>query len=270
MDNFVFELARTVRFCIDLTGQANDPAAAGRHNTFAGWPSMAGVGAYYEMDVVCRGKADPVTGYMMNISQIDKAVRQHALPIVTKAVHARSLIAPGTVLASILPALQPALGGAVHSIRWRLTPYYCVAMNAVAPDRVLISQQFEFAAAHRLQVDSLSAEQNRAIFGKCNNPNSHGHNYRIEPQVSTPLESGAGLTLPELEKIVDETIIQRFDHKHLNRDTAEFAKVNPSVENIARVCHDLLVQPIAQAGGVLERVRIWETEKTSCTYPAGE
>jgi 6-pyruvoyltetrahydropterin/6-carboxytetrahydropterin synthase len=270
VDKLMIELARTVRFCVNLADSSRSaPLSVGRHNTFAGWPAMHGLGAFYELHVTCRGQPDPVTGYLMNISAIDRAVRDHALPIVDAAVRQAPATAPGHVVARALAALQPALSCSVASIRWSLTPYYSIAMNADATDRVLMSQQFEFSAAHRLNVDSLGHEENRRIFGKCNNHNGHGHNYCIEPTVSVPLDaSGNGLTLALLERIVDETIIRRFDHKHLNLDTAEFANLNPSVEHIAKVCHGLLFEPIFRAGGRLERVTVWETRKTSCTYPA--
>ena len=75
--------------------------------------------------------------------------------------------------------------------------------------------------------------------------------------------------IARLETLVRETVVDRFDHTHLNLDTDEFAELNPSVEHIARVCHALLADPVRAAGGCLEQVTVWETEKTSCTYPAG-
>jgi 6-pyruvoyltetrahydropterin/6-carboxytetrahydropterin synthase len=239
---------------------------------------MLGVGAHHELEVVCRGNPDPVTGYMMNISVIDKAVRDVALPMIQRVIdetQSPQIVDPGQALARIVPALQPKLGQSVVSVCWRLSPYYWVAMTASNLNRVFISQQFEFAAAHRLHVDSYSDARNREIFGKCNNPNGHGHNYRIEATVSVPLVTDGLMdrmqehfTLADLEQIVDETIIQRFDHKHLNLDTLEFATLNPSVEHIAKVCHDLLVEPVRSGGGTLARVTIWETQKTRATYPA--
>lgn len=267
-------LSRTVRFNIDLSGAgARAERLARRGNTFAGWPSYAGLTAYYELDVVCRGAVDPTTGYMVNISSIDAAVRDDAIPLIERAVRQRPTTAPADLLPELLKPLQAALDQTVDSIRWRLTPYYSVAMSAAAPQRVLIRQQFEFSAAHRLHAESLSEAENRAIFGKCHNVHGHGHNYRLEPAVSIPLGAAASrdesrLTLPEFERIVDQTIVQRFDHKHLNMDTAEFATANPSVENIAKVCFELLQGPLSQRGARLEHVTIWETGKTSCTYPA--
>ncbi len=132
-------------------------------------------------------------------------------------------------------------------------------------DHVQISRQCEFAAAHRLHSPDLSAEENLSTFGKCNNPSGHGHNYRLEAVVSVPLDASA-FGFEQLRDLVQEHVIQRFDHKHLNLDTEEFARLNPSVEHIAKVCHDVLVGPVAKAGGRLKQVTVWETEKTSCTY----
>jgi 6-pyruvoyltetrahydropterin/6-carboxytetrahydropterin synthase len=233
---------------------------------------MTGIGAYYELEVACRGEADPVTGYLMNISAIDKAVRDHALPIITQAVFERPRSHPAAILKEVVAALQKPLHERVVEVRWRLNPYYSASMDASSTDSATIRQQFEFSASHRLHVAELSDAENRAIFGKCNNPNSHGHNYRVEPAVRVSISNdgqSVSLSLLQLEKIVDETIIQRFDHKHLNRDTVEFARLNPSVENIARVCYELLEPAIVDAGAVLDHVTVWETEKTSCRYPAG-
>lgn len=269
-DNFPLEVAlsRVVRFAVPL-----GPAAANesdlRRNSFAAMPSMQGLGLYCEMVVTVRGRPDSTTGYLMNITAIDRAVREHVVPIFNAAMSQRTGIAPASLLTRSLMATRNDLGEALESIRWNLTPYYSLAMSAAATDRVLITQSFEFAAAHRLHCDELEDEANRSIFGKCNNPSGHGHNYRVEVSVEAPLDSrdAQAFTLQRLEAIVDDWIIRRFDHKHLNKDTVEFASVNPSVEHITRTCFQLLHKPIAESGAALRRVTVWETEKTSCTYP---
>jgi 6-pyruvoyltetrahydropterin/6-carboxytetrahydropterin synthase len=275
MADSMYELTRTVRFCVRPAGDSaigDAPTPAGhsqRHNTFAAWPTMHGLGAFYELRIACRGRPDAETGYLMSIGVIDEHVRSIAIPLIERAFRDRPDVEPGIVLAEVFTPLCDAIGPALHSIRWQLTPYYAVAMTTASPNRVLISQQFEFAASHRLHCPSLSEEANREVFGKCNNDSGHGHNYRIEPVVSVPLEAGSDvLNLMTLERLVHEHIIQRFDHKHLNLDTEEFATLNPSVEHIAKVCYDRLAHPIASHGGRLERITVWETEKTSCTYPA--
>ena len=134
---------------------------------------------------------------------------------------------------------------------------------------ILLTQQFEFSASHRLHCPELSDEQNRQTFGKCNNPHGHGHNYLLEVTVAgTPdPRTGAVLPLPAFEQLVKERVIDRLDHKHLNTDTQEFREVNPSVENIARIIWNLLQDRVAPAR--LHRVRVWETAKTSAEYAGG-
>lgn len=260
-------LCRTVRFSIPLA-----PEACGdRHNTFAGWPGPLGLAAYYELHVRCTGRVDTTTGYLMNISRIDDAVRAHGIPIVERAVRERPDASLPPLLRELLGRLDPVLDDSVTALTWQLTPFYSLTMETTDMDRVVLRQEFSFAASHRLHCPQLSAEENRRTFGRCNNPSGHGHNYRISVPVSVPATDNGPVsdrfTLHDLERIVDATVIDRFDHKHLNEDAEEFAALNPSVEHITRVCYDLLAAPITDAGGRLEPITVWETEKTSCTYP---
>lgn len=138
-------------------------------------------------------------------------------------------------------------------------------------DRVTLRQSYEFSAAHRLHVPSLSDEENRKTFGKCNNPAGHGHNYRVEVAVSCPMDpQGRIMEVAELDDVVHKRVIEKLDHKNLNVDVAEFRELNPSVENIAQVVWNLLAKHIGQAGPAdgasLEEISVWETEKTVCTY----
>jgi 6-pyruvoyltetrahydropterin/6-carboxytetrahydropterin synthase len=288
------ELMRTVRFAVNDPSEQDrtDGSSAPGWNTFSGYPSMQGLGRHYELDVTCLGYVDPVTGYFINIKEIDNAVRAAAIPIITLACRENPTADPTTVLATVMQPLDAALKGRLKRVRWRLTPYYSVEMerplqstmkSAGAPI-ALLRQQFEFAASHRLHSRHLSDEQNRALYGKCNNASGHGHNYRVEPCVAIPLGATNGtplahrFSLADLERLTHDLIIQRFDHKHLNVDTAEFgcADANggkegfsPSVENIAKVCFELLGPAIRdlKCGASLQSVTVWETDKTSCTYP---
>lgn len=268
----MYELTRRVRFCVSSSPFDSKEAKARKpRSAYAGWPTMKGIGTFWELEVSYRGEVDPKTGYLINISTIDQAVQNVAIGILEDALRNRPETHPGLVLLKVLPALQVTLGDSISGVCWKLTPYYWVAVRSQAMDRVLISQQFEFSAAHRLHIDQLSDEENHNTFGKCNNPHGHGHNYRIEAVVSAPIPDSDDPDLfrvNELERIVDEQIIRRFDHTNLNLDTTEFAQLNPSVEHIAKVCYDLLSGPIDEAGAQLVRITIWETEKSSCTYPA--
>ncbi|MEO0715904.1 MAG: 6-carboxytetrahydropterin synthase, partial [Planctomycetota bacterium] len=196
--------------------------------------------------------------------------------------------APTTDPISMLPdlarAIDDALPVTLASLTWSITPTYRLELRmadqtatpTATNPTALMRQRFDFAAAHRLHVPSLSDEENQAAFGKCNNPSGHGHNYGIEPCVAINLSAQSNatpFTLADLERLVDEHLIDPFDHTHLNADTKEFATdtgVNPSVENIARVFFDRLKPAIAEASPAAElrTIRVWETERTSCTYPS--
>ncbi len=266
-------LTRTVRFSVNDPGLAPDTAG---DNTFAAFPSMRGLGRHYELDVRCRGEIDPNTGYFLNIKEIDRAARATTIPTIATA---RADADPFLTLREAMRPLADRLGRALSAVRWRLSPYYSIEMSPVAnPDQsesvALLRQQFEFAASHRLHIPSLSEAENRELFGKCNNPRGHGHNYRVEPcvEVRIPARSAPGFSLADLERLTSELIIERYDHKQLNEDTEEFGcgpgGLNPSVENIAKVCFDLLAPAIAAGGAKLRSLTVWETDKTSCTYPA--
>jgi 6-pyruvoyltetrahydropterin/6-carboxytetrahydropterin synthase len=269
----VVRLTRTVRFAINPSAEGSG-AAPRDPNGYAGSPSLRGLGSHYELEVACRGPIDPVTSYLLDIKDIDKAVRDKALPLISCAITKGPKLAQ-EVLAQIHAALGAALGGKLESVRWQLTPYHSLEMTGSSTSAALLRQKFDFAAAHRLHLPELSPEQNRALFGKCNNPTGHGHNYQFEPCVEVPTGRGTPtFSLQDLERLAQVTIIERFDHKHLNTDTAEFdvgrGGANPTVENIAKVFYELLSKSIEGpgTGARLRSITVWETDRTSATYPA--
>jgi 6-pyruvoyltetrahydropterin/6-carboxytetrahydropterin synthase len=147
----------------------------------------------------------------------------------------------------------------------------CLSISSVPWEHPMmrLSQKFEFAAAHRLHNPQLGDEENRRLFGKCNNALGHGHNYELQVTVrAAGGERALPIDLSALERVVDETVIRRFDHKHLNLETTEFSEVIPSVENIARVIYGLLRPQVEMLDGApaLAAVTVWETSKTWCEY----
>lgn len=237
---------------------------------------MMGLGRHYELDITAQGEPDPSTGYLINIKDLDRAAHEYAIPFITRVCHDSPSTNPVDLLPQLVHELNAALQstrGQLVSVRWRLSPTYSVEMPAASTSTAILRQQFDLAAAHRLHVPSLSEQDNRATFGKCNNPAGHGHNYRLEPAVAVPVPSaGHGFTLQTLEALVQRTIIEPFDHTHLNADTDAFATVggvNPSVENIAKVFFDRLAPAIADAsrgGAKLISMTVWETDRTSAVY----
>lgn len=269
-------LSRTVRFAINEAG-VHDTRAA---NAYAGNPTLQGLGRHYEVTVVYAGDVDARTGYLLDIKTIDGAVRRSVVPEIARACSQNPTQDPSRLLRAIMVGLDRELSmnrGRVAAVTWRLTPTHTLTMENTAMTTVLLRQRFDFAAAHRLHAPTLSDAENRELFGKCNNPSGHGHNYQVEPCVEVAVGGDRPvLRLSDLERLTDEHLIQPFDHKHLNVDTVEFdpsrGGVIPSVENIARVFFDRLAPVLAAAGPRgsvrLRSLTVWETDRTSCTYPA--
>ncbi len=124
---------------------------------------------------------------------------------------------------------------------------------------VYLTRKIEFSASHLYHNPAFSAEENRRIFGKCNNPNGHGHNYVLEVTVGGEPDPATGmvLDLKDLKEIMEKEVMERMDHRFLNYEVAELAGQIPTCENIAVVIWRLLEPKIHQ--GHLHRVRLWES-----------
>ncbi|MEO0926443.1 MAG: 6-carboxytetrahydropterin synthase [Cyanobacteria bacterium J06643_13] len=123
-----------------------------------------------------------------------------------------------------------------------------------------------FSAAHRLAIPSLSFEENQEIYGKCARPNGHGHNYHLEVTVAGEIDSRTGMLvdLGALQGVIDEYVVEPFDHTFLNKDIEYFADVVPTAENIAVRIADLLRSPIKEIGVELDKIRLIESPNNSC------
>ncbi len=132
---------------------------------------------------------------------------------------------------------------------------------------VQLSLRFEFSAAHRLHAEVLSEAENWEVFGRCNNANGHGHNYELEVTVAGPADTRTGqmVSIAELQRVVNERIVDVFDHKHLNMDCADFQKLNPTVENIVQVLYRRLKSHVSTPTRLVS-LRLWETPKTMAEY----
>jgi len=125
-------------------------------------------------------------------------------------------------------------------------------------DMVTITRKIEFSASHLYHNPAFSAEENRRVFGKCNNPHGHGHNYTLEVTIAgTPdAKTGMVLDLVELKELMEREVMQRMDHRFLNYEVAELKGMIPTCENIATVIWKLLEPKVRQ--GKLQRVRLYE------------
>ncbi len=134
--------------------------------------------------------------------------------------------------------------------------------------RISAFRKAHFNAAHRLHNPQWSEEKNREVFGLCNNPNYHGHNYELEVKVSGEVdpETGYLIDLKYLKDIISEHVEKRFDHKNLNLDTEEFRTLNPTAENICYVIWTILRRHLDDRYGLA--VRLYETPRNYVEYPA--
>ncbi len=124
-----------------------------------------------------------------------------------------------------------------------------------------LTRRYRFAASHRLDVASLTAEENRRLFGKCNNPHGHGHDYVLEVTVEgRPDASGQLANRETLDALVRERILQRLDHRNLNTDVVELNGIVPTTENLAAAIRGALSAdwPLASR---LKKIRVSETDR---------
>ncbi|MEP0844874.1 MAG: 6-carboxytetrahydropterin synthase [Phycisphaerae bacterium] len=255
-------LRREIRFSV---GSVAEPVVA---NSWAGWPAAAGLQPFAVLSATVAGRPDPQTGYLCDIRDLDRLLRERSVRLVER-LHTERSTAPVCGERLIRAIADDLAGRAPPGTEWvccrlQLTPFLSYETGG---DHVIrMTQCFEFAAAHRLHCPQLSEARNREIFGKCNNPNGHGHNYILEVTLAGRPDPATGLLVPiqHFEQVVRQRVLDRLDHKHLNLDCPEFADLNPSVENIARVIWTMLdgrFEPARLAG-----VRVWETAKTCAEY----
>jgi len=134
--------------------------------------------------------------------------------------------------------------------------------------KIELGRRYRFSASHRLHSSKLSEEENRRVYGKCNNPHGHGHNYVVEVNVSGAVDPATGMiaNLADPDGFVEREVIEPFDHKSLNEDVAAFRENVPTTENICKEIFERLKHfPEAK----LERVRVEETGNNTFEY-AGE
>jgi 6-pyruvoyltetrahydropterin/6-carboxytetrahydropterin synthase len=263
----MFRLTREVRFAIN-TGP-DDQIGSPPTNSYAGYPSLTGLGYFFNLQITLAGELDRRSSYLLNIKQIDEAVRQIGVPFVTHAIRVKEFGGGAKLAQQLFEELRYHWPEHVHlhDMRLALSPFLSIDVFASEFPMVRLSQKFEFAASHRLHVPTMSDEENRRTFGKCNNPHGHGHNYELQVTLrGVPRPTGVLMDVPHMEQLVAQNVIDRFDHKNLNVEVPEFKNVVPSVENIAKVIYEILEPKFEEAGATLASVTVWETPKTWCEY----
>jgi 6-pyruvoyltetrahydropterin/6-carboxytetrahydropterin synthase len=138
----------------------------------------------------------------------------------------------------------------------------------MSPPIIHLSRRYAFSASHRLYTDHLSFEENEAIFGKCANPNGHGHNYALTVTVTGAVDSETGFVMPldDLDATVRAHVLDVYDHRYLNVDVEDYFDLVPTGENIARRVWEGLEAPLR---GMLRRVIVDETRNNRFEYAGG-
>jgi len=261
------KVVRSVRFSInpflaeDIEG----------FNSFASKPAGEGLSIFLELSVCVVGEVEPATGFVVNVLDIDKNVREFVVPIFAERIRGDfrqgrhiGLFEISELLKSGWGQLYDKFGAArLSKLSLKLNPFRKVAIESEDYKMIYFSEKFEFSATHKLWNDDFSDERNFEVFGNCANPAGHGHNYAFDVTIKTQ-EGKDSFRIGDFERIVDDEFIRLVDHKNLNVDVAEFDKINPTVENIAVFAWNRLAGKFGEA--VLHCVTVWETDKTYCCY----
>ncbi|MGV6845416.1 MAG: 6-pyruvoyl trahydropterin synthase family protein [Lutibacter sp.] len=133
--------------------------------------------------------------------------------------------------------------------------------------KTAVTRREHFNAAHRLHNINWSDEQNKDVFGKCNNPNFHGHNYELEVKVIGFISEDTGYVIDTkmLSDLTKINVLEKFDHKNLNMEVEEFKNLNPTAENIAKVIYSIL-KPLIEKNYEL-KIKLYETPRNFVEFP---
>jgi len=261
------KLARKVRFSINPFL----PADSKGFNSYTSEPSGEGLAIFLELAVELTGEVEPATGFVVNVVDIDKHVREHIVPLFSERIKEYFRQARHIGLWDLAELLKTGWGRLAASfeparlsgLTLALNPFRKIAVDRKNCKMIYFSEKFEFAATHQLWNYEFSNEQNLQFFGKCANPAGHGHNYILEITVKIQT-GGKDFRIADFEETVSNEVINLLDHKNLNAEVAEFSRTNPTVENIAVFVWEKIVGKFSQAK--LHCVTVWETDKTYCSY----
>lgn len=229
-----------------------------------------GHGHDYKLEVLVKGELKEASGIVVNTADIKQIVgdfvgqeldgkflnREHAY-------FGRHMPTTEKLTEYIWDSLRPRFAGCeLHRVR--LHENHFLSAEKEENSMIRLTRRYHFSAAHRLHSPRLSDEQNERLFGKCNNVYGHGHNYYLDVTVhgEPDPETGMILNLAELDEIVERSVLDKLDHKHLNLDTEEFKHLNPTSEVVAMVIFELLRPRLPQ----LYKIGLWETEKNYFEY----
>lgn len=229
-----------------------------------------GHGHDYQLEVMVKGNVNSRSGIVVNTVDIKHIVGT----IVEKELDGKFINKENSYFHKKIPTtenivtylwetISPELRDCeLHRLRLHENPFLFATKEE--GNMVSLTRKYHFCAAHRLHSNQLSNEENVEIFGKCNNPYGHGHNYYLEVTLSGLPDPVTGMiaNLSTLDEIVEKHVLEKLDHKHLNLDVQEFKDLNPTSEVLVTVIFDLLSPHLPN----LQKTGLWETEKNYFEY----
>ncbi|AQQ70885.1 6-pyruvoyl tetrahydropterin synthase/QueD family protein [Limihaloglobus sulfuriphilus] len=259
-------LSREIRFTVNPFSSNRLKGA----NSYCSSPSGEGLGLFFGLWVEVGGDVDADTGFVVNLVDIDRLVRLNVVPVFVEKICEKYRNGREVSFCDIVELLKYSAQilkdkfspQKLLSLKLFLNPYRTLRYLTESEKVIYYSEKFEFAAMHRLWNSSFSDEKNFRIFGKCANPNGHGHNYIAE--VTAAVECGTEFEFGSFQKVVDENFISILDHKNLNADVEYFRTANPTLENITRFGWKVLKDRIVPAR--LHRIKVWENNRAFCSY----
>ncbi len=247
-------------------------------------PGNADRGHNYLCELTVGGAIDPDTGMVINIKDVDAVLKARVTGLLGGKLLDTEVAAfrdrpptPENITRFFWNECRDAFEPLAQTARVSLwpTPTLHVSLSALenpneAP-MLTVTRTYDFSASHRLHSRALSDAENAEIFGKCNWENGHGHNYEVEVTLTGEpnAQTGRLVDLAALDEMLEEVVLKPYDHKHLNYDTADFRKLNPTSENLTKVIWDnlqarLSSQPLGAAR--LHRVAVRETARNYFEY----
>lgn len=263
------------------------------HTLFGETASPEPYGHNYTLDVGVKGEIDPRTGMVINIKILDNLVKERVISVLDRKFLNRAAPefreTPPTVEALtrfIVQKLRDDLPSEITlaSIRLEETPLLFsewqlpeesegLEQNKFEKEEEIIVQithVYEFSAAHRLDSPHLTESENKDVFGKCNNPAGHGHNYVLEVTIAGQIGANGRVIDPvDLDCLVKKEVVDRYDHKHLNEDLEDFSAEIPSAEVITKTIWTRLVNQVP-APARLSRIVLRETARNIFEYRGEE
>jgi 6-pyruvoyltetrahydropterin/6-carboxytetrahydropterin synthase len=266
-------LTRRVTFSAGHRYWLSNLSAQKNEALFGSWASPYSHGHNYTLDVTVAGPVDVKTGMVVNIKELDDVVRRHIVAkfdgkSLNDEVEHFKHVAP--TVENILFYVKDVLNQKgtlpdqtqLISLRLQETPQlYGELVKHEKSWTTSITRTYEFAAAHRLHSDLLTEQENENLYGKCHNPSGHGHNFVLEVTVEgTPDErTGMIANLVDIDDKVNALIVDRYDHKHLNRDIPEF---NGRVVTSEILAGEIFQRLEGNLPAKLSRVRLFETARS--------